>query len=246
MYFNQESFIFHPLKINKETNYIYSENFKEINLKTSDNVTINNLYFETKNPKGVVYFLHGNAGNLSTWGNIAPIYLELGYNVLITDYRGFGKSEGNISDQTQLFSDAQLGYDFLKKEFKEDQIIIVGYSIGTGIASYLASANNPQKLILQAPYFNLKNEMKSRFPFLPTFILKYPFENNLHISKVKSPIFIFHGDKDYVISHQNSLKLQSLLKENDSVFILKNQDHVSINNNAEYHKNLIKILNDSI
>lgn len=246
MYFNQESFIFHPLKINKETNYIYSENFKEINLKTSDNVTINNLYFETENPKGVVYFLHGNAGNLSTWGNIAPIYLDLGYNVFITDYRGFGKSEGNISDQNQLFSDAQLGYDFLKKEFNEDQIIIVGYSVGTGIASYLASTNNPQKLILQAPYFNLKNEMKSRFPFLPTFILKYPFENNLHLLKVKSSIFIFHGDKDYVISHQNSLKLQSLLKENDSVFILKNQNHVGINDNAEYQKNLIKILNDSI
>lgn len=246
MYFNQENFIFHPLKINKETKYTYSNNFKEINLKASDNTTINNLYFKTENPKGVVYFLHGNAGNLSTWGNVAPIYLELGYNVFITDYRGFGKSEGNISDQNQLFSDAQLGYDFLKKEFKEDRIIIVGYSIGTGIASYLASTNNPQKLILQAPYFNLKNEMKSRFPFLPTFILKYPFENNLHLSKVKSPIFIFHGDKDYVISHENSLKLKPLLKPDDSVFILKNQNHDGINDNADYQQNLIKILNDSI
>ncbi|MEG1267243.1 MAG: alpha/beta fold hydrolase, partial [Myroides sp.] len=141
MYFNQENLIFHPLKINKETKYTYPNNFKEINLKAPDNTTINNLYFETENPKGVVYFLHGNAGNLSTWGNISSIYLELGYNVFITDYRGFGKSEGNISDQTQLFSDTQLGYDFLKKEFKEDEIIIVGYSIGTGIASYLASAN---------------------------------------------------------------------------------------------------------
>lgn len=95
--------------------------------------------------------------------------------------------------------------------------------------------------------------MKSRFPFLPTFILKYPFENNLHLSKVKSqkskvksPIFIFHGDNDYVITHENSLKLQAVLKENDSVIILKNQDHIGINNNAEYQKNLIKILNDSI
>ena len=246
MYFNQESFIFHPLKINKETKFTYTEKFKEINLKTNEGITINNLYFETENPNGVVYFLHGNAENLSTWGNVVSIYLELGYNVFITDYRGYGKSEGNITDQTQLFSDAQLGYDFLKKEFKEDQIIIVGYSIGTGIASYLASTNNPQKLILQAPYFNLKTEMKSRFPFLPTSILKYPFENNLYLSKVKSPIFIFHGDKDYVITHENSIKLQSVLKEKDSVIILKNQDHVGINDNAEYQKNLLKILNDSI
>ena len=246
MYFNQESFIFHPLKINKETKYTYRNSFKEIDLKASDGTTINNLYFESENPKGVVYFLHGNAGNLSTWGNVAPLYLESGYNVFITDYRGFGKSEGTIIDQTQLFSDTQLGYDFLKKDFKEDQIIVVGYSIGTGIASYLASTNNPKQLILQAPYYNLKTEMKSRFPFLPTFILKYPFENNLHLSKVKSPTFIFHGDKDYVITHENSLKLKAVLKEKDSVIILKNQDHIGINDNAEYQKNLIKILNDSI
>jgi len=241
MYFNQESFIFHPLKINKETKYNYPNSFKEIDLKTNDGTTINNLYFETENPKGVVYFLHGNAGNLSISGNVAPLYLESGYNVFITDYRGFGKSEGTTTDQTQLFSDAQLGYDFLKKDFKDDQIIIVGYSIGTGIASYLASTNNPKLLILQAPYYNLKTEMKSRFPFLPTFILKYPFENNLHLSKVKSPIFIFHGDNDYVITHENSLKLKAVLKENDSVIILKNQDHIGINNNAEYKK-FIKLL----
>jgi len=96
-------------------------------------------------------------------------------------------------------------------------------------------------LILQAPYYNLKTEMKSRFPFLPTFILKYPFENNLHLSKVKSPIFIFHGDKDYVITHENSLKLKAVLKDNDSVIILKNQDHIGINDNAEYKK-FIKLL----
>lgn len=241
MYFNQESFIFHPLKINKETKYTYPNSFKEIDLKTSDGTTINNLYFETENPKGVVYFLHGNAGNLSTWGNVALLYLESGYNVFITDYRGFGKSDGTITDQTQLFSDAQLGYDFLKKDFKEDQIIVVGYSIGTGIASYLASTNNPKLLILQAPYYNLKTEMKSQFPFFPTFILKYPFENNLHLSKVKSPIFIFHGNNDYVITHENSLKLKAVLKEKDSVIILKNQDHIGINDNAEYKK-LIKLL----
>lgn len=119
MYFNQESFIFYPLKINKETKFTYKEKFKEINLETNDGITINNLYFETEKPKGVVYFLHGNAGNLSTWGNVASVYLELGYNVFITDYRGFGKSEGNISNEKQLFEDAQLGYDFLKKILKK-------------------------------------------------------------------------------------------------------------------------------
>jgi len=88
--------------------------------------------------------------------------------------------------------------------------------------------------------------MKARFPFLPTFILKYPFENNIHLSKVKKPIFIFHGDKDYVIDHENSLKLESVLKETDSVIILKNQGHIGVNDNVEYLENIRKILNDTI
>lgn len=172
IYFNQESFIFYPLKINKETKFTYTEKFKEINLKAKDDTTINNLYFITENPKGVVYFLHGNAGNLSTWGNVASVYLESGYNVFITDYRGFGKSEGNITNETQLFADAQLGYDFLKNDFKENQIIVVGYSIGTGIASYLASTNNPQKADSASAIFQFKNRNEISISLSTNFYIK--------------------------------------------------------------------------
>lgn len=84
--------------------------------------------------------------------------------------------------------------------------------------------------------------MKSRFPILPTFILKYPLENNLYLSKVKSPIFIFHGEKDYVIAPENSLQLKPLLKDKDTIFLLKNQGHIGINDHSQYQKELIAIL----
>lgn len=246
IYLNQESFIFYPTKYAPEKSFVYQRHFKEVNLKSFDQKNINNLYFEVDKPKGVVYFLHGNSGNLSTWGNIADFYLDNNYNVFITDYRGYGKSEGKIFSQEQLFRDAQLGYDYLKKYFDESQIIVVGYSIGTGIASYLASTNNPKILILQAPYFNLREEMNSRMPFLPEFLLKYPLENNTYIPAIKCPVYIFHGTKDQVISYTHSYKLKNLLKEKDNYFSIANQGHIGINDHFTFQKNISAILRDSL
>lgn len=246
LYLNQEKFIFDPSKIAKDYQFNYERPFKELYFTTSDSLKIHALYFETENPKGVVYYLHGNSGNLSGWGDIADVYLDLGYNILLIDYRGFGKSEGKIENQKHFYEDAQLGYNFLKENFNENQIIMIGYSVGTGTASHLASANNPKLLILQSPYFNLDEIMKIRVPFAPTFLLKYKFENNLYIPKTKCPVYIFHGEEDAVISYTNSLKLKEVLNEKDQFITLKNQGHNGINENPEYLKKLEVILDDQI
>lgn len=241
LYFNQESFIFHPTKLKTDFEYNYNRNFKEVNLTTDDSKKLNSLYFEVEKPKGVVYFLHGNAGNLENWGNIAE-YLDLGYNVFIIDYRGFGKSEGKIESETQFIKDAQLGYDFLKNKFTEPNIVVIGCSIGTGPASYLASVNNPKMVILQAPYTSIIDQMKVSMPFIPTFILKYKFENDKNIQKVKCPVFIFHGNDDSVISYHKSLELKKYLKERDEYITLENQGHIGINDNYDYQVKIKEIL----
>lgn len=246
LYLNQEKFIFDPSKISKDYKFKYQRPFKEVYFTASDNTKIHGLYFEAENPKGVVYYLHGNSGNLSEWGDIAGIYLDLGYNILLIDYRGFGKSDGRIENQKHFYEDAQLGYNFLKESYDENEIIMIGYSVGTGTASHLASANNPKLLILQSPYYNLDEIMKIRVPFAPTFLLKYKFENNLYIPKTKCPVYIFHGQEDYVITYKNSLKLKNILNEKDEFITLKNQGHNGINENPEYLKKLEKILNQEL
>lgn len=84
--------------------------------------------------------------------------------------------------------------------------------------------------------------MRSRIPFVPKFILKYKLENNLYLSNVKCPVYIFHGTKDRVINYENSLKLKPLLKNIDQYITLKNQDHIDINKNNEYKKHIENIL----
>ena len=244
IYFNQEKFIFLPTKLEKNYTFLFENEFEEVYLETADKINLHSLYFKTQNPKGVIYYLHGNSGDLSGWGDVTGVYLDLGYDVFILDYRGFGKSEGKINSEKQFYDDVQLGYNYLKNKFKEDQIIVIGYSIGTGSASYLASKNSPKFLILQAPYYNLSEIGKNRMPFVPSFLLKYKFENNKNIQDIKCPVYIFHGDADRTIFYEDAVKLRDHLKSTDKYITLKGQGHNGVNENLEFISKLKEILNN--
>ena len=94
------------------------------------------------------------------------------------DYRGYGKSQGHINSEQQFLEDVQLAYDFVKKRYPENKIIVLGYSIGTGAAANVTANNHPCLLILQAPYYSLTDMMRHKYSIIPTFILKYKFETD--------------------------------------------------------------------
>jgi len=242
VYCNQDSMIFQSQKLQQDYKFNYLNPFEEINTKVADDVFLNGLLFKANNPKGLVFYLHGNAGTLETWGNFAEEYTRLGYDIFILDYRGFGKSGGSIDNEAQFYNDINTVYKTMLNKYDESKVIIVGYSIGTGGAAYLASKNKPKALILQAPYYNFSELSDTRVPFIPEFIKKYKFETNTFITKIKCPIYIFHGDKDQVIVYENSVRLAKLLKKGDHFFTLKNQDHLNMNNNGVYLSELKNIL----
>jgi uncharacterized protein len=244
LYFFQEKLIFFPEKLDKEFNFNFDQKFEEINLKSKDNVTLNGLLFKADASKGVIFYLHGNAGSLRSWGEVAKTYTDLNYDLFIIDYRGYGKSEGEIKNQLSLYQDMQLFYDFLKSKYNESKIIVLGYSLGTGLATKIASENNPKLLILQAPYFSFKDMMKHYFPVIPTFILKYKFPTNKYIANCKMPVVIFHGDCDEVIPYQFSIKLQALTKKSDTLITLKGELHNGITDNPDYRTELKKLLSN--
>jgi len=242
LYFIQEKLIFFPEKLEKAYKFTFNQTFKELNFKTEDNVILNGILFQGDTSKGLIFYLHGNAGSLRSWGEIAKTYTDLNYDVFMLDYRGYGKSEGAISSQTQLYNDIQTVYDNLKTKYDENKIIVLGYSIGTGLATKLASSNHPKLLILQAPYYSLTDLMKHDYPIIPTFILKYKFETNKYIVDCKMPIVIFHGDEDEVVYYESSVELKNLIKTNDRLIILQGQGHNGITNNPKYIIEIKKIL----
>lgn len=243
LYFFQESLLFFPQKLELTYQFQFDGDYEEKNIKTTDGTVLNGLLFKADNSKGLIFYLHGNAGSLSSWGNVAKTYTILNYNVFILDYRGYGKSEGKISGQEQLFDDIQNVYDELKKQYTEDKIIVLGYSIGTGPASKIASTNNPKLLILQAPYYSMTDMMKHTYPIIPTFLLKYKLETNKYLKDCKMPVVIFHGNQDEVIYYGSSLKLKNEFKKTDTLITLNGQGHNGMTDNRDYKIEIKRILN---
>ncbi|OHX64337.1 alpha/beta hydrolase [Flammeovirga pacifica] len=244
LYFNQESLIFFPEKLAEDYRYHFENQHEEINFTTKDGHQINSLFFKSDSSFGLVFFLHGNSGSLKDYGYMAPIYLKHQYDVLMIDYRGFGKSSGEIISQEQLFDDHQMIYDEMKKEYDESKIIILGYSIGTGMSSYLASKNKPSKLILLAPYYGLASMMHNYYPYVPSFLLKYKLATYEYLEESDFPIYIFHGRVDNVIPIGQSNMLKEKFPTKIDLIILENQDHNNINKNPVYQSKVDKILED--
>ena len=216
-------------------NYVFQfKNTDEISIRTTDSVRLNGLLFHADSSKGVIFYLHGNNGALNRWGKIAPVYTGLHYDIFMFDYRGYGKSEGKIRNEKQLYCDVQIAYDKLKTLYPERNIIILGFSIGTGPATMLAATNHPRKLILQAPYYSLSDAVHVLASGLDT--LQLPFQLNTYkfVPTVSCPIVIFHGDADKTFYYGSSQKLMKLAKAGDVLITLKGADHSDMEKNPEY------------
>jgi alpha-beta hydrolase superfamily lysophospholipase len=242
MYFFQEKLIFIPQKLAKDYAFEFDQKFEELDIKTDDNVSLHGILFKADSSKGLIFYLHGNAGSLASWGTVARTYTDMNYDVFLLDYRGYGKSDGTIDSEALVYSDVQAAYKTLKEKYDESNIVVLGYSIGTGPAAELASSNHPKLLILQAPYYSLTDLMEHTYSFVPTFLLKYKFETYRYVKDCQAPIVIFHGDRDEIIYYNSSVKLKEFFKPNDQLITLVGQGHNGMTRNKEYVSALKKIL----
>jgi alpha-beta hydrolase superfamily lysophospholipase len=194
LYYLQDYMLFKPEKLPIDFQFDYeNQETKEYNLETRDGATINGLRFFPKGEsKGVVLYLKGNSKSIKGWGKFAVDFTRHGYNVLMVDYRGFGKSTGRRS-QKAIKRDLQLVYNKLKEQTTEDRIILYGRSLGSGFAAKLASMNHPKMLVLDAPYYSLTKVTARYAPFMPlSLLLKYPLPTYKWLKYVQFILFTGH------------------------------------------------------
>ena len=123
----QEKMFFHPTPLASDYEFKFKNEFIEYKIPVEEKVTVNGLLFKAEQPKGLVFYLHGNAGALDSWGEIADFYTQNNYDIFILDYRGFGKSEGRIENEDQFLNDVQLVYDSLTTQYQEENIVGLSY-----------------------------------------------------------------------------------------------------------------------
>ena len=243
LYFLQEKLLFLPTVLEQDYVYNFKHPFEEVFLKPHKDVSINALHFKAESSKGVLLYFHGNAGDLSRWGIIAEYFVAQNYDVFIMDYRTYGKSIGKLSEQA-LYDDAQYCYDYVLKQYAENEITIYGRSLGTGIATYLASKQHPKQLILESPYYSILDVAKHRFPIFPvSSLLKYQFPSHEYIKSVNCPITIFHGTDDRVVPYLSAEKLNnSAPKEHTKFITVKGGSHNNLVQFDAYDSGIRQIL----
>ena len=243
LYFLQDYFLFKPEKLTPDFEFYYNnQEFEEYNVETRDGAAINGLRFKSQSPKGVVFYLKGNSKSIKGWGKFAVDFTRHGYDVIMVDYRGFGKSTGRRT-QKAVKRDMQVIYNKIRDKVPEKYIILYGRSLGSGFATKLASMNNPRMLILDAPYYSLSKVAKKYIPFMPlSLLIKFPMPTYKWLKYVKCPIHIIHGTDDRLIPYKTSIKLSKINPKTTKLYTVIGGGHKNLNTFESYHQMLGEII----
>lgn len=241
-YLVQERFIFKPEKLSQNFQYKYNAPFRELFFDVEPGVRINGLHFYVEKPLGLVLYFHGNCRSIKGWAKYAKDFFRYNYDVVLVDYRGFGKSTGKRSEKDML-NDMQFVYRHLAGNYTEDHLIIYGRSLGSGFATHLASENRPRYLILDAPYYSFQKVVERFLPILPVkLVLRFHMRTDIWLPKVNCHTYIIHGTRDWLIPIRNSEKLQALNPRKVTLIRIEGGRHNNLPSFPEYHNFLRDIL----
>lgn len=241
-YFFQERFIFKPEKLHADFRFRYDIPFKEYFFDVEPGVRINGLHFYRNKPAGLILYFHGNTRSIKGWAKYARDFYRYNYDVLLVDYRGFGKSTGKRSEK-EMLNDMQFVYDTLLVTYPEHHIIVYGRSMGSGFASKLASDNKPRYLILDAPYYNFVRVVERFLPILPVrFVLRFHLRTDRWIRRVNCHAYILHGTRDWLIPIRHSEELQQLNPHKITLIRIQGGGHNNLPRFDEYHNFIRDIL----
>jgi uncharacterized protein len=250
VYFIQDKFIFKPEKLPAGFLYNYDIPFKELNFDVSPGVRINGLHFYRPQPQGLILYLHGNTRSIKGWAKYSRDFYRYNYDVVLVDYRGFGKSTGRRGERDML-NDIQFVYDTLQKQYASlypdtgQHILVYGRSIGSGFATKIAADNNPRYLILDSPYYNFTRVVERFLPILPVrWVLRYHLRTDLWLPRVRCHTYIIHGTRDWLIPIRQSEQLQKLNPSKITLIRIHEGRHNNLNTFPEYHNFVRDILKE--
>ena len=241
LYYKQEALLLFPRKLSQDHRFSFPFPFEEYYLQVKGS-RLHAIHATLENPKGMVVYFHGNAGDLSSWGGIAEDFLPLGYELLIVDYRGYGKSTAAIHAQEEFFADAEVVYQKASELFPTDKLVLYGRSLGTGIASYIAAKYPAKALVLETPYYSMQSLAELYYAWVPSFLLRYKLKTYTWINQVSCPIYMIHGDTDEIIPWENAKRLSQVIQKKHEFVTVEGGFHNNLNQFPEYKEFLNRVL----
>ena len=211
LYLFQDRLVFMPEALEDDFVFEFEADFNEINLEMEDGAVLNALHFKTSQPKGLIVYFHGNAGNLSRWGEVVLPFVDRGYEVLIVDYRGYGKSTGKRSKKAML-NDSEVVYAYATNLWPQEKVIVYGRSLGSSFATHVGRQFSPGQIILESPFFSVADVARGIAWMYPVKqIMRFNFQNGKS-TEIAAPITILHGTEDLVVPFASGQKLSEAIK----------------------------------
>jgi fermentation-respiration switch protein FrsA (DUF1100 family) len=189
--------------------------YESVSITTSDEVTIHGWFIPAEQERGTLLFFHGNAGNISHRLDSLKIFHDLGLAVFIIDYRGYGRSQGELSEQG-TYLDAAAAWNYLTETRKipAHQIIVFGRSLGAAIAAYVAAGQGPGALILESAFTSVPDMAARLYPVFPVRRLsRFQYNTQKSLASVSCPVMIIHSPDDEIIPYINGQKLYDRARE---------------------------------
>ena len=212
LWFRQESLLFFPEPLPADHRLASEPGVEEVAIDVPG-ARLSVLHLKVPASRGVVFFLHGNGGNLASWFTGTEFYRQASFDLVMMDYRGYGKSTGRITDAAGLRTDVRAVWDHFAPQYAGRRIVVYGRSLGTALAADLAGQLSlagapPDLTVLVSPYFSMRALRDDYYPWVPPFLLRYPLDTSAHLPRVRGPVILVHGDQDEVIALRHAHRLK--------------------------------------
>ena len=237
IYFEQDEMIFQGSTLPADHQFDFDLPFEERTVSVVG-AELSGIRFKQEDPLGLIFFLHGNGGDIESWSSGADFYQRVNYDMFMFDYRGYGKSTGSVSSQAQLHDDVQKAWDSIAPLYVDKPIIIYGRSLGAALAAELATHVDAEKVILVSPFTSMESLAKAQYPLLPLSLVRYPLKTSEIIGDIHSPVILVHGDRDRLIPLAHSESLLKLTNAQSKLLVIAGAGHNDIHQFKSYLEGL--------
>ncbi|MFC2123106.1 alpha/beta hydrolase [Bacteroidota bacterium] len=201
LFFFQSGYVYYPQPILSDDPSSIGLSFEDVFFETTDGLKLSGWFVPSAADRGVILFCHGNAGNISHRLESIQIFNQLGLDVFIFDYRGYGQSEGRTSESgTYLDVGAAWQHLVRERQIKPNRIVIFGRSLGGAVAAWQACNHTPGALILESAFTSVPDIAAKLYPYLPVRLLsRFKYNTVEYLDQVDCPVLIIHSREDEIM-----------------------------------------------
>src|SRR5262245_43273762 len=224
----EDRFIFHPYPQVEQTPAHVRLDFEDVYFTTDDGVQLNGWFVPYPQAQATWLWFHGNAGNIGhRVDNIRLLHDKVGINVFIFDYRGYGRSQGTVSEEgTYRDGAAALRYLLSRKDVDSKGLIFFGRSLGAAVAAELALEYPCRALILETPFSSIAKMAAVAFPLLPIKgLLRTRYDTEEKVRRIKCPLLVIHGDQDDIVPYSQGKEVFAAAAEPKQFYTIRGARH---------------------